>query len=296
MSQSEYHEIRLRDGRVLAYAEYGNPRGQPIIHCHGAPSSRVEGHLILPDPAVAELNVRLIVPDRPGIGRSDFQPGRQIVDWPNDVLELATALQLEKFAVLGESGGAPYAAACGARIPDRVQAIGLLGGVAPFDAPGVVAALSGPLRMMFRLARSAPPILGGLFRLNLQAMRGGGKRGIDRMAATFPEPDRSLLLQHPEVGHLFMACFQEACRQGTRGPVWDMGLIARPWGFDLAALDLPVLLWQGERDGNVPATHGRYLAGAIPNCRATFYPDEAHLSLPVNHHREILNALVGAAA
>ena len=72
-----------------------------------------------------------------------------------------------------------------------------------------------------------------------------------------------------------------------------MGLMARPWGFDLAAITAPVVLWQGERDGNVPAVHGRYLAGAISTCRATFYPDEAHLSLPLNHQREILSALAG---
>ena len=295
MSNSEYREIRLRDGRVLAFAEYGSAHGQPIIHCHGAPSSRVEGDLILHTATLAELGLRVIVPDRPGIGRSDFQPGRRIIDWPNDVLDLATALKLDTFFVVGESGGAPYAAACGALLPTRVRAIGLIGGVAPFDAPGVVAALSGPLKMMFRLAQFAPPILRGLFRLNLSAIRGGGERGSEQMAASFPEPDRSLM-QRPEIRGRFIACFEEACRMGTQGPVWDMGLIARAWGFDLTKISVPVLLWQGERDGNVPPVHGRYLASAIPNCRATFYPDEAHFSLPLNRQQEILSALVAVSA
>lgn len=127
MTNSDYREIRLRDGRTLAYEEFGNLRGKPIIHCHGAPSSRVEGRVILNAAAAAELDVRVIVPDRPGMGRSDFQPGRRIVDWPNDVLELASALELETFAVLGSSGGAPYATACAVRIPDRVRVMGLLG-------------------------------------------------------------------------------------------------------------------------------------------------------------------------
>src|SRR5450759_1157275 len=105
MTNSDYREIRLRDGRTLAYEEFGNPRGKPISHCHGAPSSRVEGRVILNAAAAAELDVRVIVPDRPGMGRSDFQPGRRIVDWPNDVLELASALELETFDVLGSSGG-----------------------------------------------------------------------------------------------------------------------------------------------------------------------------------------------
>ena len=290
MTNADYREIRLRDGRVLAYSEYGSLSGRPIIHCHGTPSSRVEGDLIFNATVATELGVRIIVPDRPGMGRSDFQQGRRIVDWPSDVLELATALELDTFALLGSSGGAPYAAVCGALIPNRVRIVGVLGGVAPVDAPGLLAAMSAPLRTMVRLARFAPAVLRGLFRLNLRAMRGGGQRGSDRMAASFPEPDRTLL-QRPNIRDGFMACYQESCRQGPRGPVWDVGLMSRPWGFDLSAIKVPVLLWQGERDGNVPAAHGRYLAGAISICHATFYPDEAHLSLPLNHQREILTAL-----
>lgn len=94
----------------------------------------------------------------------------------------------------------------------------------------------------------------------------------------------------------FMACFEEACRQGPRGPVVDMALIAGPWGFDLEAVNVPAVLWHGERDRNVPVTHGRYLADAIPNCRASFYADDAHLSVPPNHQEEIFRALAAATA
>jgi len=206
MPNSGCREAKMRDGRTLAYAEYGSPAGQPIIYCHGVPSSRVEGDLIVNASTAAALGLRVIVPDRPGIGRSDYLPGRRIVDWPDDVLDLTNALGLERFAVLGSSGGAPYAAVCGARIPDRVRAVGLLGGMAPPDAPGVVASMSGPLRMMLLVARRAPPLLRGLYRLNLQAMRRGGERASQRMAAWAPEPDRTLL-QRPEISKRFMACF-----------------------------------------------------------------------------------------
>ena len=121
-------------------------------------------------------------------------------------------LGLETFAVLGSSGGAPYAAACGALIPDRVSDHRVARRRPPADAPGTLAAMSGPLRVMVRLGRFAPPVLRGIFRLNLRAMRGGGQRGHERMAASFPEPDRSLF-QRPEVRDGFMACFQESCRR-----------------------------------------------------------------------------------
>jgi len=166
----------------------------------------------------------------------------------------------------------------------------VVGGVAPFEAPGLTADLSAPLRLMFRLAKYAPPLLGLMFRLNLKLTRSMDERGAERMIASFPEPDRTLL-RRPEIRNGFIGCFREACLNGTRGAVHDMRLIARPWGFDPAAITIPVSLWHGERDGNVPVAHGRYLASVIPSCRARFFADDAHLSVPLNHSREILAAL-----
>jgi pimeloyl-ACP methyl ester carboxylesterase len=289
MSASDHGRIRLPDGRILGYADYGDPHGVPIVRCHGAPSSRLEGALLAA--ASKDLGVRLVVPDRPGMGQSDFQQDRRIEHWPTDVEHLAAALGLQRFALLGVSGGGPYALACAVRIPERVTAIGLVSAVAPFDAPDTFAALKGPSRALYQLARRAPWLLRGLLALMRRAAK-SKRTASERMAASFPEPDRRAL-QRSEVRTHLGAVFDEAMRQGARGVCRDMELIASPWGFDLASVRTPVLLWQGEQDGNVPAAHARYLLGALPNCRATFYPDEAHLSLLVNRHREILSALVG---
>jgi len=293
---NDFSVVRLRDGRSLAYAEYGSRTGAPILYCHGAPSSRVEANLFLNPASVADLNLRVIVPDRPGIGRSDFQRNRRIVDWPDDVAQLMAALGIDTFAVVGESGGAPYAAACAALMPNRVRALGLVGCLAPVDDPSMLAALSTPLRMMFRMARSTPILLRLLLGLNLRAMRSGGAKAGARMAASFPEPDRALLLERAEIRDGFMACFAESCRQGTAGPTWDLRLIGGPWGFDLATIRVPVLVWHGEQDGNVPIAHGRRLVASIPSCRGTFYPTEAHLSVPLNHHRAIWSAMAATMA
>ena len=292
--QAPCQEVRLRDGRILAFAEHGSPSGHAVIYCHGVPSSRVEGDLILNGAIASALGLRVIVPDRPGMGRSTYQPARRIAGWPDDVAELAALLGLERFSVLGSSGGAPYAIACGIKYPDRVRAVGLLGAVAPADAPGVMRAMSGPLRLMLRLARLAPAVLRTLYRLNLRALERGGERAGERMAKWAPEPDR-VLLQRPEIRDGFTACFVEACRQGTRGPALDVKLIAQPWGIELSAMRVPTFLWHGELDRNVPIGSGRYLASAIPNCRATFYPQDAHLSVPFNHQEEILRALTTTA-
>jgi pimeloyl-ACP methyl ester carboxylesterase len=216
MSDSTHREIRLRDGRALAYAEYGSPSGQPIIYCHGTPSSRVEGGLIVDNETAAGLGLRFIVPDRPGMGYSDYAAGRKIVDWPNDVVELSSALKLDSFTVFGSSGGAPYALACGALIPDRVRLVGVLGGIAPASAPGVLASMSGQLRMLLRLGRFAPAVVRALFRLNVSAIRRNGSRAGEQMASWAPEPDRTLF-QQERIRNGFIRCFEEACRQGTRG-------------------------------------------------------------------------------
>lgn len=287
-------ELTLRDGRILAFAEYGSPSGHAVIYCHGVPSSRVEGDLNLNGPLASALGLRVIVPDRPGIGRSTYQRGRRITDWPDDVAELAALLGLDRFSVLGSSGGGPYALACGIRYPDRVRAVGLLGAVAPADAPGFMPAMSGPLRLMFRLARFAPALLRALYRLNLRAIERSGERAGEQMARWAPAPDR-VLFQRPEIRDGFTACFVEACRHGTSGPALDVKLIAQPWGIDLSAMQVPTFLWHGELDRNVPVVAGRHLASAIPNCRATFYPQDAHLSVPFNHQEEILRALTTTA-
>jgi pimeloyl-ACP methyl ester carboxylesterase len=114
--------IELRDGRQLGYAEWGDSAGGPLLFFHGWPGSRLEGRL--GDEAAKTCRVRLIALDRPGMGLSDFQSRRALVDWPDDVVQLADALGLERFAVLGISGGGPYAAACAWKLSDRLTHAG----------------------------------------------------------------------------------------------------------------------------------------------------------------------------
>ena len=131
-------QIKLQDGRMLGYAEYGVPDGMPVFYFHGFPSSRLDWQFFDCEDPVTELNARVIAADRPGFGLSDFQRGRRILGWPDDVAELADALQIDRFAVLGVSGGGPYAAACAFGIPGRLTWTGIVCGMGPSDAPGMV--------------------------------------------------------------------------------------------------------------------------------------------------------------
>lgn len=143
--------VRLPDGRWLGYAEHGDPTGRPVLVFRGAPASRLS---YWPDPAIAaSLAVRLISPDRPGYGLSTFQPGRAMLDWPGDVTAFAAALGLERFAVLGVSGGAPYALACAYKIPQRLMGVAVVSGMGPLDNPALARTFPLARRLAFPVAR-----------------------------------------------------------------------------------------------------------------------------------------------
>src|SRR5918995_4852185 len=125
--------MTLPDGRILCFDEHGPPEGTPLMYFHGSPSARVEWALFGDEPLLERLGIRLIVPDRPGGGLSDFQPGRRYGDWPHDVSALANALEIARFSVLGFSAGGPYAAACALALPDRLSHVGLVSSLGPHD-------------------------------------------------------------------------------------------------------------------------------------------------------------------
>jgi pimeloyl-ACP methyl ester carboxylesterase len=284
---TEQHII-LRDGRKLAYAEFGDPAGWPMLQFHGFPGSRLEGALVSAN--AAKAGVRVICIDRPGYGGSDFLPDRRIVDWPADVVQLADALGLARFAVMGVSGGGPYAAACARFIPERLRAVALVAGVGPFGVAGVTEGMSLQNRILFGVARFWPGLVGTLM---VPMMRRGLRDPdamIKQMSGSMPEVDRRAL-EHPGVAEAFVASLAEALRQGARTVSQEAGLYGSNWGFELSSIEMEVQLFQGEVDTNVPPAMGRYQAAQIPKCQAHFYPDEGHMSLALGRSQEILASL-----
>ena len=130
MSDLLNQQIPLKDGRKLGYAECGNLKGKPVFYFHGTPGSRFECNILTE--AANSIGARIIVADRPGFGLSDFKKGRQLLDWPNDVTELANNLGIDRFAVMGLSGGGPYAAACAFKIPERLKAVAMVSSAYPY--------------------------------------------------------------------------------------------------------------------------------------------------------------------
>lgn len=261
-----------------------------MLYCHGFPASRLDGQIA--HEAALRLNVRLIAPDRPGFGLSDFQAGRRVTDWPRDLLELADALMLAPFPLLGVSGGAPYAVACAGAIPDRLTTFGIVCGLGQADRAEYTAGMNSFARASFALARSAP-LLSRLFNRALAPLLRGSSRLLLKLLASRLPPSDQEVLADPDVFSTFAASYREAFRQGGRGAALDMTLLARPWETIVDTIRVPCHLWHGQQDTTVPVAMGRRLAAAIPGCRARFYPDEGHFSLPVRRMDEILFALLG---
>ena len=285
--------IRLPDGRRLGYAEYGDPAGAPVLHFHGTPDSRLEGTLPGVAEAAARQGVRLILPDRPGFGLSDFKPRRTFLDWPADVLALADTLHLERFAIMGLSGGGPYAAACAFMIPQRLSGVGIISGVGPPEIPGAMDFLGKTSSgQAVQIGARSPWLLRLFLAYKIIKFRRDPRGLVTRTVAEVSPPDQAALAR-AAVAETVIRMTGGAFQQGARGAAWDFTLFSRPWGFALRDIHLPAYLWHGEDDWICPVEMGRYVAQSIPGCQATLYPGEGHISLVVSHFAEILEVVAG---
>jgi pimeloyl-ACP methyl ester carboxylesterase len=214
------------------------------------------------------------------MGLSSYQPGRSLLDWPDDVAVLADRLRIERFSVVGLSAGGPYAAACAYKIADRLLTCGIVSGV------GQVGRFVGFLSHW--LPWLLLPVARRMFRDTAHA-----ERSLQRFAGRWPAPDQRSLRQSG-IQELLAASLVEGLHQGARGPAYDGMLLAqRSWGFELEAIAFHgVFLWHGQLDREAPIAAARTLAERIPRCKPTYYPHEGHLSVIVNHGEEIVASLM----
>ena len=290
MFDRENQTIRLKDGRKLGFAQYGEPSGQPVMYFTGGNSSRLEGRWF--DQIAHDYNVNLVVPDRPGFGLSDFQPGRKFLDWPADVAQLAEMLQFDKFAVFGLSGGSPHVAALAFQTPEFITRAAIVSGVAPPEMEHRFAGMWLPVRMIFFFAEKMPS-LNRIILQQMGAFYADHDQMLKRMQQALPEPDVNLINENPDIMQVFSAAAMESHRQSIDGDAWEWGLYVRPWGFQLEDIPVEIGLWYGIYDRNVPLGMGNYLARKIPRTRLHIVEDGGHFSTINNHIGEIFDYLLG---
>ncbi len=285
--------FETKAGLRVAYEEYGDPAGEPVIFCHGWPGSRLQGALA--HEAARELGLRIISPDRPGISLSQFQAGRTFLDWPPMVAELAQALNLGRYRVLGISGGAPYTLATAWTNRDTVKAVAVVSGAIPLAERATDEGLFFAYVWLMGIHRRSPAMVEFLFRMLRPLM-------------WIPVPDAlmpmAVGLQEGRAGKAMMRdrkaceiCFKsgrEAWRNDAAGPAHDGALYAEPWGFSPGEIRVPVRLWHGKIDRRFSWRLAESLASGIPNCSTHFVENEGHNSLPIICMREILEDLKSA--
>ena len=279
------------NGRRLAYRDNGDPAATPIISHHGTPGSRLDRHPD-EDAMLADLGLRMITYDRPGYGESDPQPGRRVVDAADDVAALAEHLEIDRFAVVGTSGGGPHALACSARLGSRVSRVGIVVGVGPSDDPELDF-LEGMDQFNldeFAAARDSEETLAAFLEPFVDLVRSDPDGLIDEIASHLPPSDQEVI-RRPAHRAVARESLIESVRQGSRGWADDDRAFVEGWGFPLSDAARETRLWQGELDVLVPRAHCAYQAERLPNARFELIPGAGHALS--DHWRDILTWLGG---
>jgi pimeloyl-ACP methyl ester carboxylesterase len=277
--------------RVVTVHEYGDPDGQPVFVLHGTPACGA-GFDWADEPARAN-GVRLLAPDRPGVGRSSpLPPGRPptVRDYPAQLAELADALAIDRFAVGGYSGGGPYAVAAAALLPDRVTKVAVASGMGQMGVWATADDFEKTDRQLLRLSLRRPRLAKLVLSTSARLARLSPKSAMKSFAKELSPSDRAVLADAGPPAEV-MKLFTEAFVNGAGGVVADYVALAGEWGLDLDSVQVPVHVWHGDADTMVPLRHGEELARRIPGATLTVWPGEGHLG-PITHAHEILADLV----
>ncbi|KAL4874361.1 Alpha/Beta hydrolase protein [Aspergillus karnatakaensis] len=292
-----HQSIELPSKRTLSFAEYGSPQGHPLLFLHGFPSSRLEASAL--HTTALQKNIRLISPDRPGYGLSTYQSNRSIPNWVDDIRSLVDYLELSKYAVLGGSGGGPYALAC-ARFLDaeRMSGVGLLASGGPWEAG--MEHVSYSRRLFAFLARRTPGLLGygidGTVNVLRWAISTQAVTNRINMWLESQESSEKSELDIDKRREMLLGMVFEAFRQGSAATVQEAVLLSEDWGFRLEDVRYqPVRIWHGEEDRNAPVAMIRYMAERVPGAVLRVYEGETHYTV-ARYLEEMLDELIPAAA
>ena len=277
-SVAKEHELRTPDGRRLHVYEAGDPAGDLVLVHHGSPGSGLLWDRWAED--AVSRGIRLVGYDRPGYDGSDRHAGRTVADAAPDAATIADAFGISRFRTWGGSGGGPHALACAALLPDRVIATATLASVAPYGVDGLDwfagmgqdnidefgAALAGEESLRPLLATVSPQLVAA------------GPDGLaEAMQSLLPAVDVAAL--NGDLAAFMHQWMARGQRNGVDGWLDDDLAFARPWGFDVGAISVPLLLVQGRQDKMVPFTHGQWLASHIPGVTAELTDQDGHLTL-----------------
>ncbi len=283
------HTFKLSSGRTLGYAEFGDPQGRPLLYFHGWPSSRLQGEIM--DEVGRRRGLRIIAPDRPGIGLSEFDPDRKLTDWPAVIRELAAHVGAEKFYVFGVSGGGAYALVCAHVMPERLLGASVVCGAPPLHEVGTAG-----LFWAYNLGRWVKKYLPFLLKpgLRLSGWVAGGKinEWPQNFLSRFYAAEDRRALQDQRLHRIMMMSGREALMGNVQAVRHDGTIYELDWGFKMADILYPIQFWHGAEDWNIPLALAQKAAAQMPNAIFKVTPKDGHYSLPLLRCDEIVEELL----
>jgi pimeloyl-ACP methyl ester carboxylesterase len=279
-------ELTLPDGRRLGYTTLGDPDGRPIVVVHGTPGSARQ--LACLSAAARDHGLALIAPDRAGYGGSGYHRTRTVASSARDLGVLIQRAGLNGCAVVGLSGGGPTALACGVLLAGQISAVATVGGVAPMVPRDPALPEE---RLLTRVASRSQTATRLLFAAVLRAGRRSPQKALTRFAAMLAEPDAQLLREDAAVRAAFLDDLRHPSRSAARAAARDFWLFARAWDVDLSRMAVPLHVWHGDRDRNVPVAHARVIAARCPGAQVHIVEGGGHM--PLSHLDQILDSVSG---
>lgn len=285
ISMNAKNFVQLSDNKKLCYAQYGDPDGKPIFLLHGNPGSRLSWGLIPGSPFLPDI--RIIAPDRPGYGSTDFKPNA-LVRWPKDMSELADHLDIDRFSLFAPSGGGPYVLACAWKIPDRLNSTGIFGSVGP-NVPEATHGAIKSLKVLWRISNYVLPLIKLQMKITARYARKHPRKLAEKMKELELSEYDKRIFEREEIKSIFAIDFPVAYQQDGIGSAYDTTIPAK-WPIPLDKIKSKIYVWHAEQDilvGNM----SMYIADKLPNAELISLPGVGHLWI-LDHMKEVLEKLM----
>ncbi|MGA1793628.1 MAG: alpha/beta fold hydrolase [Thermoplasmatota archaeon] len=281
-------KIQLPDGRSLGFAEYGYPSGIPVFFFHGSAGSRYESPK--DEKILTELKIRFISVDRPGHGLSDPMPDRTILDFANDIRQLADKLEIDRFHVLGWSAGGPYALACMYELKNRVRSGAIVSGLAPPDRPHPYKGLPFIHKILMFVMRNLPKATAYMRKGMYNSLKARNDKIGESISKSLIPEDRKVF-NLPGIKESFLKDINEGYKQSWEGVALDDVLINRSWNFNLKVIQQRIDIWHGNKDKNVSIFQAQYQNEMLSNSRLHVMENCGHLFLLIDWEQVLIKLI-----
>ena len=261
--------VTLAGERQLGFVEHNTKGNNILLFFSGSPSSRY--FKFIDDETLCAMDIRLIVLERPGYGLSSAKAGRFIKDWPADICEFLTLMDMDKVHVMGYSGGGPYALACASFMPENIITATVVAGADPLAETEIYQALSEPAKVLPDLLNNDPDTAHEM----LMGMGADAEQLMQGLLASSSEQDKTIY-EREDVFAMLLTMIKHGLYPNAEQFAAEFKLLFQPWGFDLDSIKSKVHLWYGGKDAVEyhSKNHGEYLAKRIPNSELHFRPEE----------------------